>query len=1166
MTDPKIRYDIETGIKGEADVKQLEGSLRALGDTLDGELAQEAVRAAEALQNLGSKQEAIQNFNALRRTTQQLGQELDIASAAVDRLGAELPQAAAATAAFAAAEARARAAVDGAKADLDEQRQALVKLRTEYTGGARRTDEYREANAQLLVTVRELRTNLAEQRASLTAAVGATRGAQQAERALSTEYDRSVNSARKLSAEVGSKNAALEASRGVLRSLGLETGQLAQAERNLEIAIGQVRERVNGLAPAFAQQAAAANGAVQRQITDQRTLRDGVRSVGDELRRIQAIAGIALGGSFVGGLIKDVTDTADQFKNLEARIRLATGEGQAFNTAFQGITQIALRTNSALDETATLFVRLAKAGTDAGLNAAAAQDQALALTETINQAIQLSGSGAEASKAALTQLIQGLQSGVLRGEEFNSVMEQAPRLAQALAQGLNLTTGELRKQAEQGVLTASTVIRALTSQSAAVASEFGKLPATVGRSLQNLQTQWQLYVGATDNGMVSSANLARIIDGLARNLDTLVSTLYAAGKAYAALKIAGLAADAYKWATATLGATTAIAANTAATLNNTAAHAANATATRASAAGHAAAGAGAAASAAAAARSGIVWRATTGLFGPMGFAVAALAPEFVRFGQAIGETAAKMAGYGKIMKEAEDRMRLQEEAAKATAAQQRALALALQEARDKQFELTKTATGTIAKFDEMRAKGDSAAEAIAKIGRDFDLSTVPGIKDAGAVLDKLLADSKITAGQFQETWAQALKGEDLGLFETRARAAFAGATREAERMAAVLDQSAREAIRRTGLDFSQLADGVGAASRSAINDTEAIIRSLDRLKAQGVDTGTALSASLSKSIDTADSQKALDGVRGQIEAVRKVLGDKVADGFLQQATLKAEELKVKMEELKPGIQSAGEAMKFFGLQTQTALKAAADNSRDAYNTLKNSGKASADQLREAFTRVAREAIAANKGVAPAWLETEDALLRAREATEHFGDSTKRTLGELKNEWRSYGATVRAEGSATPGIIGPDNTAKPIQSAFGNSREERLAGQNAVDNRLMFELRDKLKAGTLTSGDAGALRTVIDSLKQNAIQNAQVDRHGAGFISLEGRRDDAAWQAMGARFAQELRRLENPAGVRSTKHEVELKMPSGAADTFNVASEQDAQKLIELIGRTKGRSS
>ncbi len=1165
MTDPKIRYDIEAGIKGEPDVKQLTGSLRTLGDTLDGELAQEAMKAADALENLGAKQEAIQNFNALRRTTQQLGQELDAAAASVDRLGAELPQAAAATAAFAAAEARARSAVEGAKADLDEQRQALVRLRTEYTGGARRTDEYREANAQLLVTVRELRTNLAEQRASLSAAAGATRTAQQAERALATEYDRTVESARKLSAEVGSKNSALEASRGVLRSLGLETGQLAQAERNLATAIGQVRERVNGLAPAFAQQAAAANGAVQRQIVDQRTLRDGVRSVGDELRRIQTIAGIALGGSFVGGLIKDVADTADGFKNLQARIRLATGEGQGFGTAMQGVTDVSLRTHSALDETATLFVRLAKAGTDAGLSTEASQQQALALTETINQSIQLSGSGAEASKAALTQLIQGLQSGVLRGEEFNSVMEQAPRLAQALAQGLNLTTGELRKQAEQGVLTSATVIRALTSQSAVVATEFGKLPATVGRSLQNLQTQWQLYVGATDNGMVSSANLARIIDGLARNLDTLVSTLYAAGKAYAALKIAGLAIDAYKWATATVGATTAITANTAATVSNTVAHTANAAATRASAAGHAAAGAGAAAGAAAAARSGLVWRATTALFGPMGFAVAALAPELIGLGRVIGETAAKWAGYGKEMKDAEDQIRRQEEVAKASAAQQRAIAMAVQEARDKQFELTKAAVGTIAKFDELRAKGDSTAEAISKIGRDFDLSTVPGIQDAGAVLDKLLADAKITAGQFQDTWAQALKGEDLGLFETRARAAFAGTAREAERMAAVLDQSAREAIRRTGLDFTQLADGVGAASRSAINDTEAIIASLDRLKGQGIDTGTALTASLSKSIDTADSVKALDAVRGQIEQVRKQLGQKVADGFLQQAVLKAEELGVKLNQLKPGIQSVGEAMRFFGLQTQTALATAASSSREAYDALKNSGQASADQLRQAFDRVAKDAIAANKGIAPSWLITEDAILRAREATENFGRATTDTLRRAGDSWREYGRTVRAEGSATPGLIGPDNSSKPITSAFGSTREQRLSGQNAVDNRLMFDLREKLRKGTLTAEDAGSLRAVIEALKQNAKQNAQVDRHGAGFISLEGRRDDAQWQALGARFAQELKKLEQPR-ARSTKHEVELTVPGGKTDSFNVESEEDAKKLIELLGRSKGRSS
>ena len=181
-------------------------------------------------------------------------------------------------------------------------------------------------------------------------------------------------------------------------------------------------------------------------------------SISTQLQSIQNIATAALGGSYVGGLAKSVAETADQFRNLEARIKLATGEGPQFQAAFAGVQQIALRTNTALDETGALFARLVSAGREAGQSAQAAQQNALDLAETINQAIQLSGASADASKAAVTQLIQGLQGGVLRGEEFNSVMEQAPRLAQALANGLGVTTGELRKMAEQGALTSDVVM------------------------------------------------------------------------------------------------------------------------------------------------------------------------------------------------------------------------------------------------------------------------------------------------------------------------------------------------------------------------------------------------------------------------------------------------------------------------------------------------------------------------------------------------------------------------------------------------------------------------------------------------------------------------------------------------------------------------------------
>lgn len=82
--------------------------------------------------------------------------------------------------------------------------------------------------------------------------------------------------------------------------------------------------------------------------------------------------------------------------------------------AFDGVTGVALRTHSALETTGNLFARLAKTGKDAGLSVQAATERALGLTETINQAVQLSGASAAASDAAITQLIQGLQSGVFR--------------------------------------------------------------------------------------------------------------------------------------------------------------------------------------------------------------------------------------------------------------------------------------------------------------------------------------------------------------------------------------------------------------------------------------------------------------------------------------------------------------------------------------------------------------------------------------------------------------------------------------------------------------------------------------------------------------------------------------------------------------------------------
>lgn len=348
-------------------------------------------------------------------------------------------------------------------------------------------------------------------------------------RAQTGQLQKLRDSVRAAKTELQQKTVALDQSRGALRTYGVGTDNLAQSERNVRAAIVASKAEVRQLVPAYQQagQAAATSGRQQAQAATE--ARSGLKGLADQLRTVQNIAIAALGGSFVGGLVKDVARTADEYNNLAARIKLATGEGEAFERAMTAVTEISLRTNSSLESTGTLFARLTDAGKNAGLGAAAAQAQALSLTETINQAVQVSGASATASDAALTQLIQGLQSGVLRGEEFNSVMEQSPRLARALADGLGVTTGELRKMANQGALTTEVVIGALKSQADTLKTEYATLPPTIGRAIQNLSTSWTVYVGEADKATGASALAARAISALAENLDEIAAFATRAG-------------------------------------------------------------------------------------------------------------------------------------------------------------------------------------------------------------------------------------------------------------------------------------------------------------------------------------------------------------------------------------------------------------------------------------------------------------------------------------------------------------------------------------------------------------------------------------------------------------------------------------------------------------
>lgn len=864
---------------------------------------------------------------------------------------------------------------------------------------------------------------------------------------------------------VDQQGQSLATAQATLQRYGISGDQAGAAQKRLRTEAAAVAASVKDIAPAYDGAAQGAQSAGAAMTRTHRAIGEGVSSISEQLGRMQALyAGLA-GLQGAKALAKDLADTADEAKNLQARMGLVVGEAAATGEAWDAVTQVALRTYSALEGTGTLFTKIAQQGRDAGLSVAQAQERSLALTETINQAIQLSGASAQASDAALVQLIQGLNGGVLRGEEFNSVMEQAPRLARALADGLGVTTGELRKMAEAGALTSDTVIKALQGQSQVIESEFGKLPVTVGRALQNLSTQWTLYIAEADKGSQASAAAAKAINAMAENLGAIAGLLIDAGQAAAAFA-------ALRLAQTFLGIGTA--AGTAAAqigVANT-----QLRATEAAAAG-AAAGAG---------------RFAALLAGLRTFTIVGLVANFKDIGTWIGEATARLVGYRDRSEEIARLEKQQAEAAKEAAADRARLAAAIQAQIDKQFELSKAASAAVAEFAALTKEGTSAAEAVKKITDGFDMSKVQGVRDFSAVVDKLASDGKLSAAEFQAAWAQALSGQDLARFEILARTAFTGAARETDRLAQAMDAVLREAVNRTGLDFDNLRGRIGAASRSAINDVDAIANGLVRLKAQGVDTGQALSASLTRAISTADTQTAIDAVRTRIESLRKTLGDTITNGLLDQAAAKARELQQAVEDATPGINSVAEAMRALGITSDATLKQTAATAKQAYDALTASGTASARELGAGFKAAADAAIAANNGIAPVWVTAQAAVRGYALETDSAGKSTLRVAGDaskgiegLAKSWDNAGAAAASAGDKAVAALERQNAAQERANAALEKAAELERKRQGVDKEGFTT--DKSGNRLVAGSDLGTMTGIAAFLKAAGISNEDTAR-------------------------------------------------------------------------------
>ncbi|HHF5459920.1 tape measure protein [Haemophilus influenzae] len=236
------------------------------------------------------------------------------------------------------------------------------------------------------------------------------------------------------------------------------------------------------------------------------------------LNRSSKLTNLLLAKDIFARVGKAALSYADANTELINRLKLSTNGNNELAFATQSVFDISLRTNQAVSATSEVYQRFAKNADTLKIS----QKQVAELTETVSKAVAMSGASSASAEAALMQFGQAMASGELRGDELNSVMEQTPALAKAIADGLGVSVGALKDMGKNGELQISKVIEALQKVKSSVDSDFEKRVKTLSMSFTNLETSMIQFVGQVDTTYGVTQKLAEGVEFVAANLDSAI--------------------------------------------------------------------------------------------------------------------------------------------------------------------------------------------------------------------------------------------------------------------------------------------------------------------------------------------------------------------------------------------------------------------------------------------------------------------------------------------------------------------------------------------------------------------------------------------------------------------------------------------------------------------
>lgn len=339
----------------------------------------------------------------------------------------------------------------------------------------------------------------------------------------------------RLSIVVDTRNAesALSRFRSLLGGTSSSTQQASSSvqglSNNVNTMNGQWRDANGRLRDANGRFAALSQSATQASNSIDGLNRNSTTLFGS-LRNLHTL----IAGSFFAGIAISVGKTADEMQNLDSQIKLVTKSNEQFLAVRGRLREMADDNLNDISATISLYTNSARALQNMGKS----QEDVLKFTNAISLAMGVGGKSAQEQAAALRQLGQAMQSGVLRGDEFNSIAENAPILLDLVAKSLNKTRGEVRELAQEGKITADVVYNAVGGATEELQKQFNSMPTTMGQALTVAKNQYKNFTDDVMNGTGGvSQTIAGMIQKAAAHFENFAK-IAAAGAAIAMLQFA----------------------------------------------------------------------------------------------------------------------------------------------------------------------------------------------------------------------------------------------------------------------------------------------------------------------------------------------------------------------------------------------------------------------------------------------------------------------------------------------------------------------------------------------------------------------------------------------------------------------------------------------------